>query len=53
MHYVLIVLTVAAVVYFGVRAVRARAARPAPRVIGPDDDPDFLWKLGGGGKSPR
>ena len=48
MHYVLIVLTVAAVVYFGVRAVRARAAKPAPRVIGPDDDPDFLWKLGDG-----
>jgi hypothetical protein len=52
-HYLLIILTVAAVLYFAVRAVRTHAAKPAPRVIGPDDDPDFLWKLGGGGKSPR
>ena len=53
MLYLLIIFAIAAVAYFGVRAVRANAQKPPTRVIGPDDDPDFLWKLGGGEKNPR
>ena len=53
MLYLLLILAIAALVYVGVRAARARAQRPPTRVIGPDDDPDFLWKLGGGDKNPR
>lgn len=53
MLYLLIIFAVAAVAYFGVRAVRANSQKPPTRVIGPDDDPDFLWKLGGGEKNPR
>ena len=35
--------------YAGWRMLHAaRAARPKTRVIGPDDDPDFLWRLGRG-----
>ena len=52
MLYLLLILILAALVYFGVRAVRAQAARPKSRVIGPDDDPDFLWRLNHGDK-PR
>ena len=44
-----ILLIFGALVYAGWRMVRAaRAARPKTRVIGPDDDPDFLWRLGRG-----
>ena len=53
MLYLLLILTVATLVYFGLRAARAHAHRPNTRVIGPDDDPEFLWKLGGGDKDPR
>ena len=53
MLYLLLILVVATVVYIGVRSSRSRAQRPATRVIGPDDDPEFLWKLGGGDTSPR
>jgi len=51
--YLLLILAIAALVYVVVRAARAHAQRPPTRVIGPDDDPDFLWKLGGGEKNPR
>jgi hypothetical protein len=51
--YLLLILVIATVVYIGVRSNRSHAHRPSTRVIGPDDDPDFLWKLGGGDKSPR
>lgn len=53
MLYLLLILAIATLVYVGVRVVRAHAQRPPTRVIGPDDDPDFLWKLGGGDKKPR
>lgn len=53
MIYLLAILIVAAVIVVAVRAVRANANRPAPRVIGPDDDPDFLWRLGRGDNKPR
>jgi len=51
--YLLLILAVAALVYVGWRAVRAQANRPKTRVIGPDDDPEFLWRLGRGDNNPR
>ncbi|HEY7053700.1 MAG TPA: hypothetical protein VH496_16425 [Mycobacterium sp.] len=34
-------------IYGGWRLIlAARNARPKTRVIGPDDDPEFLWRLG-------
>jgi hypothetical protein len=51
--YLLLILVVTTVVYMGVRANRSHARRTSTRVIGPDDDPEFLWKLGGDGKNPR
>ncbi|MGY4712011.1 hypothetical protein ACXDF8_20995 [Mycolicibacterium sp. CBM1] len=52
MLYLLLALIIAAAVYVGWRAVRAQANRATTRVIGPDDDPDFLWRLSHGDK-PR
>ena len=49
--YLLLILAIATLVYIGLRAARAHAQRPTTRVIGPDDDPEFLWKLGGGDKN--
>jgi hypothetical protein len=48
--YLLIVLLIlAGLIYAGWRVAHAvRNARPKTRVIGPDDDPDFLWRLGRG-----
>jgi hypothetical protein len=52
--FLLLALIIAAVVYVGWRAVRAQANRPKTRVIGPDDDPDFLWRLNhGDNNKPR
>jgi hypothetical protein len=45
-------LVLAALVYFGWRLMRVAASRPGTRVIGPDDDPDFLRRLGQG-DNPR
>ncbi|MEI7518984.1 MAG: hypothetical protein WCJ98_10935 [Mycobacteriaceae bacterium] len=53
MLYLVLILVVATVVYVGVRSNRTHAHRPPTRVIGPDDDPDFLWKLGGDDKNPH
>lgn len=53
MLYLLLILVAVAVAYFVLRAVRANANRPTPRVIGPDDDPDFLWRLSQGDNNPR
>jgi len=36
---------VAGLAFATYRLVRAAADRPRPRVIGPDDDPDFLRRL--------
>ncbi|GFG87844.1 hypothetical protein [Mycolicibacter algericus] len=49
MLYLLLILTVGTLVYLGLRASRSR---PKTRVIGPDDDPDFLWKLSQGDNKP-
>jgi hypothetical protein len=51
--YLVLILVVATVVYMGVRSNRSRVHRPSTREIGPDDDPEFLWKLGGDEKHPR
>ena len=53
MLYLLLILVVAAVTYVAFRAIRANGRRPTTRVIGPDDDPDFLWRLSHGDNNPR
>lgn len=52
MAYLLFVLVLAGLIYLGWRLTRATASRPKPRTIGPDDDPDFLRRLGHG-DNPR
>jgi hypothetical protein len=51
--YLLLVLLLGSLVYLGWRAARAQINRPKSRVIGPDDDPDFLWRLTHGDNNPR
>jgi hypothetical protein len=51
--FVLLVIVIAALVYVGWRVVRAAANRPRTRVIGPDDDPDFLRRINPRGDQPR
>ncbi|MBY0442457.1 MAG: hypothetical protein K2Q25_10040 [Mycobacteriaceae bacterium] len=46
MLYLLLVLLLGTLIYLGWRAARSPANRPKTRVIGPDDDPEFLWRLG-------
>lgn len=48
MLYLLLVLILATLIYLGWRAARAQMNRPKTRVIGPDDDPEFLRRLGHG-----
>lgn len=52
MVYLFAILILAALLYLGWRLMRANATRPRTRTIGPDDDPDFLRRLGPEGK-PR
>jgi hypothetical protein len=48
-YLLIIFLILAGLIYAGWRVtLAARHARPKTRVIGPDDDPDFLWRLGRG-----
>jgi hypothetical protein len=44
--YLLLVLVLAVVVYVTWRLMRATPRPPKMRTIGPDDDPDFLRRLG-------
>ena len=53
MLYLLLVFILGSLIYFGVRMARAYFNRPKSRVIGPDDDPDFLWRLSHGDNNPR
>lgn len=46
MAYVFAILVLAGLIYVGFRLMRANATRPQTRTIGPDDDPDFLRRLG-------
>lgn len=48
MLYLLLVLILATLIYLGWRAARAQMNRPKTRVIGPNDDPEFLRRLGHG-----
>jgi hypothetical protein len=48
--YLLLVLVLGTLIYVGWRAARSGAIRPKTRVIGPDDDPEFLRRLGPGDK---
>ena len=52
MLYLLLVLGLGTLIYIGWRTARSQLARPKTRVIGPDDDPDFMRRLGRGDK-PR
>ena len=52
MLYLLLVLVLGTLIFIGWRAVRSQINRQKNRVIGPDDDPDFLWRLNHG-DSPR
>lgn len=53
MAYLLLTIVLAGLVYLGWRLTRMSAGRPKTRVIGPDDDPDFLRHLGHGDNNPR
>ena len=53
MAYLLLILVLAGLVYAGWRLTRMTADRSKTRVIGPDDDPDFLRRLGHGDNNPR
>jgi hypothetical protein len=46
--YLLLVLVLGTLIYVGWRAVRSQINRQKTRVIGPDDDPDFLRRLNHG-----
>jgi hypothetical protein len=48
--YLLVIIIVAALVYVGIRAIRTQSSKKNTRVIGPDDDPDFLRRLNHGDK---
>jgi hypothetical protein len=50
--YLLLLLVLGCLVYVGWRLARATATKPKTRVIGPDDDPEFLRRLGHG-DNPR
>jgi hypothetical protein len=50
--FLLLVLVLGTLIYVGWRAVRSQVNRQKSRVIGPDDDPDFLRRLGHG-DNPR
>ncbi len=52
MAYLLLIFVLAGLAYVGYRLMRMSAGRPKTRVIGPDDDPDFLRRLGNG-NNPR
>ena len=45
MLYLLLILVSATIVYAAIRVMRAQTNRSSTRVIGPDDDPEFLRDL--------
>ena len=53
MAYLLLTLILVGLAYAGWRLTRLTATRQRTRVIGPDDDPDFLRRLGPGDHKPR
>lgn len=51
--FLFLAIVVGSLVYIGWRLTRAYASRPSTRTIGPDDDPDFLWRMGNDENKPR
>jgi hypothetical protein len=51
--YLLLIMVLGTLIYVGLRAARSQILRTKTRVIGPDDDPDFLRRLGHGDNNPR
>lgn len=51
--YLLLVLVLAGLVYLGWRLTNMTVSRPKTRTIGPDDDPEFLRRLGNNKDNPR
>jgi hypothetical protein len=51
--FLLLILVLAALVYVGWRVTRMSVNRPRSRVIGPDDDPDFLSRITPRDDKPR
>jgi hypothetical protein len=51
--YLLLVLVLGTLIYIGWRATRSQIHREKTRVIGPDDDPEFLWRLSRGDNTER
>jgi hypothetical protein len=53
-QFLLLMFVLAGLAYAGWRLTRmTAAARPKTRTIGPDDDPDFLRRLGPKDDKPR
>lgn len=52
MLYLILFIALVAVAYLGWRLSQTRPAPPAPRVKGPDDDPDFLRRISRGDNNP-
>jgi hypothetical protein len=52
-QYLLLVLILAGLAYAVWRLSRAAASRPRTRMIGPDDDPDFLRRINNPDDDPR
>lgn len=53
MAYLLVVLILATVAYVAWRMAGTRRNQTSKRVIGPDDDPEFLWRLNHPDNNPR
>ncbi len=53
MAYLLLLIAAASLVYIGWRLARVSGSQSKTRVIGPDDDPDFLRRLGHGDNPAR
>jgi hypothetical protein len=52
-QFLLLVIVLAGLAYVGWRLMKATASRPTTKVVGPDDDPDFLRRLGHGDPDKR
>ena len=50
-QFLLLTVVLATLVYIGWRTTQRVTRRPTTRVIGPDDDPEFLRRLGHGDNS--
>ncbi|WP_197040318.1 hypothetical protein [Mycobacterium sp. URHB0044] len=53
MQYLLLIVVLVGLGYAAWRLMRVMNSRPKTRTIGPDDDPDFLRRLGHGDPDVR